>query len=295
MLYLIIENGEIIKMRKIAVVCDSGTNIPPEYKNEDLFILPLKVVREGVVLLDGIEISGDEVISEMSTVDFKTSLASPGEMIDLYEKIKKLGYKDILVVAISSGLSGTFNAFRLAADSVEGVNFEFVDTLNISTGAGLFVFDAFKHIDAGKSLKETADILKSKVTKSHVYFCVGTLEYLIKGGRIGKVSGFVGEMLNLKPVITCDHEGIYATVTKARGKLQGVNKIIDRLVEDFKDYKKVEYAIAHSNNFEEVEYIEAKLREKLDNIVNISKVTVSPSMSVHAGPDLVGAAAIPVE
>lgn len=280
-------------MNKTAVVVDSGVDLPPECHKENVFILPLKVIRDGVTFLDGVTIMPEQVIEEIDKYDYKTSLSSPGEIIDLLTGIKDQGFNQAIIVTISSGLSGIYNAFCMGSEEVDGLDCEVIDTLSIGIGAGLHAVEAIDLIDDGVEFKEAAQILRSKITESKVYFCVGVLDYLIKGGRIGKVSGYVGKMLNLKPVITCDFEGIYSTVAKVRGQLQAVNKIIDLICENFKDYKKVNIGIANCCRPEEVEYVKKEITKRLTNINKLFTGVISPALTVHTGPHLIGITAYP--
>jgi DegV family protein with EDD domain len=275
-------------MNKIAVVVDSGIDLPKEYKKDNVFILPLKVIKDGVIYLDGVTITPQEVVAEIADHDFKTSLISPGEVTDYLEKVKMQGYQQVIMVTISSGLSGTYSAFVQAADSFDELEVEVIDTLSIGSGAGLHAVEAIDLIESGKSLKETADILRDKVNKSKVYFLVGTLDYLIKGGRINKVTGFVGQALSLKPVITCDEEGKYVTVVKVRSHMQGINQVLDLIEAQFGKYKAIDVAVADCSRPKEVEYINQQLKERLSNIRTLFNGTISPALTVHTGPDLIG-------
>lgn len=281
-------------MNKIAMVCDTGLDLPRECYRDNVFIMPLKVIRNGELFLDGVTISPEEVAATLAQYDYTTSLASPGEVLELFNSIKAKGYTQLLCVNISSGLSGTANVFRLAAQDTVGLEFEFVDTLNIGIGAGVFGIDAIECIESGMEFRAIAERLRKMVPISHVYFCVGTLEYLIKGGRIGKITGFVGQLLHLKPVITCDFEGIYSTIAKARGKLQGVNKCIDMIVDNYKQYDKINIGITNCNNPEEMDYVYQQITQRLSNINKVFKGVISPALTVHAGPDLIGITAYPL-
>ena len=281
-------------MNEIAVVVDSGMDLPDSYKKEDVFVLPLKVIKEGVAYLDGVTITPEEIVKDLlAGVEFKTSLVSPGEVTEFLEKIKAKGYKKVLVVTISSGLSGTCNAFCNGAEEVEDLQVEVIDTLSIGIGAGMHAVHAIDLIESGIKFDDVVNILKENVSKSSVYFLVGTLDYLIKGGRIGKVTGFVGQVLSLKPVITCDFEGIYTTVAKVRSHAMGINKMIELIVEEFKDYPAVNIGIANCRREEEAAYIKEEIEKQLSNINVIFSGGISPALTVHTGPDLIGLTAYP--
>jgi len=281
-------------MDKIAVVVDSGIDLPEKYKKEDVFVLPLKVIKEGVTYLDGVTITPDVIVKDLlAGCEFKTSLVAPGDVTEFLKKIRDKGYKQAILVSISSGLSGTYNAFVNGAEDVEGLQTEAIDTLSIGMGAGMHAIEAIDLIESGMKFEDVVKILRDKIAQSHVYFLVGTLDYLVKGGRIGKVTGFVGQMLNLKPVITCDFEGIYTTVATVRSHLQGVNKMIDLIVETYKDYKMINIGIANCRREEEAAYIKQEIEKRLTNINELFDAGISPALTVHTGPDLIGLTAYP--
>jgi DegV family protein with EDD domain len=114
---------------------------------------------------------------------------------------------------------------------------------------------------------------------------------LIKGGRIGKVTGFVGQVLSLKPVITCDFEGIYSTVAKVRSHMQGINTILNLIEEEFKNYKEINVAVANCNRATESDYINQEINKRLSNINKLFNGSISPALTVHTGPDLIGVTA----
>ncbi|MGL5979039.1 MAG: DegV family protein [Erysipelotrichaceae bacterium] len=275
---------------KIALVVDSGTDLPKEYVSEDVFVLPLKVIRNGVEYLDGVTIQSETVYQDLPTEDFKTSLPSLGEIEALYQKIKDAGYTQVLVVTISSGLSGTHNACRLAAEEFEGLEIELVDTLNIGIAAGLHAIYALDLIASGMDLVSIAAALRNKVSDGKIYFCLGTLEYLAKGGRIGKVASVLGHALNLKPIITCTETGVYDTVAKVRGRKQSIHKAIDLLVDVAKTGQRVNIAVANCLAEEEMMYIREELMKRLDNIDTILTGNICPAMAIHTGPGLLGLA-----
>ena len=283
-------------MNKIAIVIDSGMDLPTEYKREDVFILPLKVIRDGVTFLDGVTISPEQVAKELlekSGHDYKTALVSPGDVVEFLSLIKDKGYSQVIAITISSGLSGTNNAFNIGAKEVAGIEVEVIDTLSIGMGAGLHAVAAIDLKEAGLDFATIVKTLREKVAQSKVYFYVGSLEYLIKGGRIGKVTGFIGKMLNLQPVITCDFEGIYSTVAKVRSQLQGINRIVDLISEQYKDYPQIYIGIANCSRPEEMEYVKTAIICKMGNIAKIFMGVISPALTVHAGPELIGITAYP--
>lgn len=273
---------------KVAIIVDSGMDLPKEYHRDQVFILPLQVIKDGETLRDGVDIKASEVASTLDEYDYKTSLPSLGQIENLFEEVKAKGYTQALIISISSGLSGTGQAIRLVANEVEGLEVAFVDTLSIGIGAGLHAVHAIDLFDQGKSFEEVVAQCNQKITTSKIYYCVGTLKYLAKGGRIGKVASVLGHALNLKPIIMCNEEGIYDTVAKVRGRKQSINQAIKIIVEQAKQHKAVDLAIANCLAEEEMEYVKEQLTSKLDNIQRVFTGEISPALTIHTGPGLLG-------
>ena len=174
---------------KIAVITDSAANLLPELieKHPNLFVLPLKIIIDAVEFKDQIEISAKEVYEKLDTSTVTTSLPSIGDLNALIQKLKEEKYTDILAINISSGLSGTFNAFRLAFQEVEGINIEHYDSLTLAGGVGFIVEYALELIKAKTPLKEIIPLLdKLRFEDSLAIYTVNTLKYLRKGGKSGR-------------------------------------------------------------------------------------------------------------
>lgn len=276
-------------MEKIALITDSTGGIPDEYiKEYNINIVRLKVIYSNREYIEGSTITPTEVYDNLDKEIPKTSMPSVSEVCDLYEKLFNEGYTHVIAVTISSGLSGTVNSFRLASSQYEDKITSFVyDSKSISMGSGALVVEAGRMIKAGKDFDYICKKIVEIRENTDLYFSVETLSYLIKGGRIGKVTGGIGEMLNLKPIITMDNnDGKYITLTKARGSKQSFNKIVKLALESI-NRGKCRVVIATGNMFDEVEKLKDAVKEN-DNIVSLHDVILSPVAGVHSGPKLLG-------
>lgn len=274
-------------MEKIAVLVDSGCDVFPA-KQKGIYVLPLKVIYPDGEFLDGINITSAEVYEKIEQVVPTTSLPSGEDVINMLDKIKSDGYNKVICVTLSSGLSGTNNIIRIVANDYEGLEIKIIDTKNISIGAGFSGILAKDLIDLGKSLNEVYDTVLASIKKSKVFFSVATLEYLQKGGRIGLVSSILGKGLNLKPIISCNEDGIYYTVTKAIGKKQAFKKLMEVAEKFAKTGEKYNICICYGHAYDEAQELKRQLLEKLPNVVNIYEGEISPSLGVHTGPGLLG-------
>ncbi len=279
----------------IGVICDSGTDLPEEIlKDPRLEMVPLKVILGGKEYKDVLEIGEEEVLKYMEHDFPKTSLPSQNDVKDTLLKMINGGFDEIVGVNISSGLSGTHNVFRMASESVKkefpNVKIELVDSLNISMGAGFLVYKALQLMDDGKKFDEIVETLKSSIKKSKLFYSIPTLKFLKAGGRIGRVSATLGEILNLKPVISVGEDGIYYTVAKGRGMQRAVDKMIQEAL-NFAQGKEVEVmGVYRTGDEEKTMELVNEIMEKVKTLKAPKILTgkVTASLLVHVGTGLVG-------
>lgn len=278
-------------MEKIAIIVDSGLNIPPQFVAEnDIFVLPLNIIYKDRVYRDGVDITADEVSRLLKQEVPSTSLPSFGQIGEMFELVSSLGFRQILCITISSGLSGTYNAMKISAEEQTDLDIRMIDTKNVSIGSALLGMYARKLILEGASLDELEDKLSKNTKNSKVFFMVDTLEYLRKGGRIGLVSSFIGTKLNLKPIISCNEAGIYYTVSKARGRTAAV-AMLQKIATDFaKTGKAYTLGMTQFGAKDEFEPFCKELLALLPDSTSSFTVEVSPSLGIHTGPGTLGIA-----
>ena len=276
-------------MNKIALITDSTCGLPKEYiKKYNVKVAPLKILYKEKEFIDGINITPEEVYSRLPEELPTTSMPSVNDVSVLYEELVKEGYTHAIVLPISSGLSGTINSFRLASENFQSINTFIFDTKILSMAVGLIVIEVGKMIQENKSFEYICDKIPKIRENMWLYFTVDTLEYLIKGGRIGKVTGQIGKMLNLKPIITMDEDGRYTTFTKVRGSKQAFKKLYS-LASDILDKGKGKVIIMTGTMHEEAEKLKEILAQH-KNTTFMYKGTLTPAVGIHSGPRLLAVA-----
>ena len=274
-------------MNKIALVTDSTSDLNhDEIKKYNIHVLPLKIVYKDREYTDRVDISPDEVYNNMEVEVPTTSLPSIEDIERLFIKLKGEGYTHVIAVTISTGLSGTYNSVRLVSENHPEMTFEVFDSRALTLGAGAIVLECGEMINSGKDFEEIVEELPKLRDRIIVYYVLDTLKYLIKGGRIGRVSGSIGELLNLKPIISINKEGVYYTYTKVRGRKQSISKIFD-IVKETLDEKKAKVWVLHGGAKEEAQELYKKVLE-LPNIIQVGFSDISPVAGVHTGPGLIG-------
>lgn len=273
---------------KVAILTDSGSDVPVEIVRDlNIFVLPLQVNYKARSYRDGVDIDAQTVYEGLETEVPTTSLPLGSDLTDLFEKIRSEGYTRILGVLLSSGLSGTHNMVRLAAIDAP-IPMEVLDTKNIGIGSGMSAIKAAQLAKAGVAYDEIVKSTKLAIENTKIFFVLSTLEYLKRGGRIGKVSAMIGSAFDIKPIITCNDEGIYTTVAKARGRKQSLRKVVELALEFAKDAPSVTLSIAHGNALEDAQDIKAEMIAQLSQVTNVFVGPVSPALGVHTGPGLIG-------
>lgn len=276
-------------MQKIALLVDSACDLSLEtIRENNIKLLPLRISYSHGEYKDMLDISADEIYSNLEKEVPKTSLPSAEDLEEILVSLENEGYTHVIAVTISSGLSGTFNSIRLALEDHPKLISHVFDTKILAMPEGIVAFEVAKLIEAGKSFEYIVDNLPTIRKNIIGYFTVNTLDYLKKGGRIGKVAGTIGEMLSLKPIVTVDEDGIYYTVCKARGRKQSILKLTSLLKESLSQGP-CKVWVLHGGALEEAKSFLESLKD-LDNIVSLDISQISPALGVHGGPGLLGLA-----
>jgi DegV family protein with EDD domain len=278
------------------IVTDCAADMSPE-ERENLGIIeaPLYIqFPEGEV--NSADLTADEFYNRLEAMRPQiptTAQPSSGMFADLYKKLAETS-KNIVSVHISSGLSGTFNSARLGAEQVKSAVVNVFDTMTLSGGERFQVLAAAMAAKAGWGMEAIKERLSAIREQTEVIYTLETLEYLARGGRIGRVQALMGAALKIKPIIRVDRaDGKYSTVSKSRTIPQAMEHIADHLHEMYKDTP-VWITVLHGRFHEGAENMSRMLSERL-NAAKIEVMRISPVLGVHTGPGIVGAAVVPMK
>ena len=274
---------------KIAILTDSCTDVPKEYRDKyKMYVVPLTIIYNDAEYRDGIDIQPEEVFARFSEEVPSTSLPNPSVVADVFKQIKADGYDKVIAVHISSGLSGTYDMVSSFGPSPEGLEVRYIDTKNIGIGAGFSAIRAGELIEQGLAFDEVCRQVEEAARNTRLFFCVLTLDYLVKGGRIGRVSGMVGTILDLKPVISCDEDGIYYTVAKARGRKKSLKLALEKAVEFAAGSSEYNITVMHGAAQDEADELLVAMKEQLPEYRIAIEGQITPALVVHTGPGLIG-------
>ena len=218
---------------------------------------------------------------------FKTSLPNLAESEALFRELLGSG-RDVLYIAFSSGLSGTYQALSLMAAQLQEEfperKIHVVDSLAASGGQGLLVWYAVQHARAGESIDQVRDWLEENKLHLAHWFTVDDLMFLFRGGRVSKTAAWAGTLLNIKPVLHVDDEGHLIPMEKVRGRKKSLNALIDHMEKSAnKPISDQMIFITHGDCIEDAEYVAAKIKERF-GVKEVVINYVDPVIGAHSGP-----------
>ncbi|GAB6929753.1 DegV family protein [Paenibacillus sp. JCM 10914] len=280
-------------MNKTVIVTDSTADIPADLvKQHNIHIVPLRLMFGEETYLDGVEIAPGEFYKKLvqSTQLPTTSQPSPADFVAVYESIlEQYPGCSIVSLHISSSMSGTYQSALIATSMIEGdADITVWDSKSASYGFGLLVVEAAKLAQEGATASDIVASLEEIRSKRRLYFLVDTLEFLQKGGRIGKASAVLGTLLNIKPILSIDDEGVIFPVEKVRGRKKATAKIIELLARDLSGVTHVKVAVGHTADPAQVE----EILQQLSTVFQVEETTLSeigPVVGSHVGPGTIAA------
>ena len=274
----------------VKIICDSTGEIPEEIRKQyDITIVPLNVLFGAVSYQDGVNITPAQFYKMLveGEVHPTTSQPAPGLFVEAYQKLAK-ETDEILVLTISSGISGTYESAVQARQLVDSnLKIEIIDTGWTCAGLLLPTLKAARAAEKGMKLPEIVKMIKDILPKIRVYMIFDTLEYLRKGGRIGLAKAWLGGILKLNPVLTLK-DGVIHPVTQARGRAKAVDLLVDLMK---KTGNPEEIVVEDATTPEELEDLVKRISATIPN-AKIIRTTVGPVIGVHAGPRIMVAGAI---
>ena len=270
----------------IKIVTDSTSDLPENTaKQYGIEVVPLNIHFGDQVYKDGIDLTTEEFFDKLiNGPEFpSTSQPSLGEFIDTYERIAEPG-DDIISIHLSSKLSGTYNSAEQASKQLEGkINVHLVDTEQVTITVGLAAISAAKCVRDGGTIEDAISACMSTASRSNFYALFDTLEFLSKGGRIGKAQSMLGSLLKIRPLLMLE-EGLVAPYAKARSKKAGLVKM-EKTIRSLGEAEEV--AVMYSTDSEDAEAIAKNLSDLLPSGKEPIILKVGPVIGTHAGPGLV--------
>ena len=284
-------------MSSVAIVTDSNSGISQaEGKELGIYVIPMPCLVDGKLYYENVDITKEQFYHFMeSDADLTTSQPSPGDVMDLWDKILK-EYDEIVHIPMSSGLSASCSTAMGLAQDYDG-KVQVVNNQRISVTMQQSVMDA-KHLAAtGKSAAQIKEILEKEALESSIYLVVDTLKYLKKGGRITPAAALLGSALNLKPLLQIQGEKLDA-YKKVRGMKAAKKNMLDAMKKDvegrFADYVakgQLKLHVAYTTDEETAKQWMEEVQNAFPDLTITRMDPLSFSITCHTGPGVLAIAA----
>lgn len=279
-------------MQKIALITDSACDLDLDtLKENNINLLPLRIIYSTGDYRDRLDISPNEVYENLYKEVPKTSLPSAEDIEQILNKLESEGYTHVICISISSGLSGSYNALRLALEDHPKLTSFVYDSKILAYPQGEIVIEVAKLIKAGKSFEEIIEEIPSIRERVIGYFTINTLEYLKKGGRISSTKAALGSLLNIKPILTVN-DGLVVQKSQVRGKKQIFTNLVNSVIEKYgDDLTNKTVILGCGDNNEDLETLRETLLKNA-KVKNVYDVNIGCVICSHSGPGVVGISCI---
>ncbi len=275
------------------IITDSTADLPASFFEEnEIGCLSLSYILDGESYGQGKELDYKEFYAKMREGNLPTtSQVNPETAKTFFEDIIK-DYDEILYLAFSSGLSGTYNSVQVAATEVmeehPDKKIVVIDTLAASMGEGLIVIKAVEMRKEGKTMEEVADWVQENLQRVVHVFTVDDLFHLHRGGRVSKASAILGTLASIKPKLHVDAEGHLILIGKVRGRKKSLAALVDYMEEKTANCRDKDgiYTISHGDCLEDAEYVRDLIQERF-GMTNCMINHIGPTIGAHAGPGTV--------
>ena len=278
-------------MSKFVITADSTVDLPKAFLEEkQVPVVSLSYIIDGATYKDGEGLTSKEFYDKIREGAMPTtSQVNPEQARDLFEPILKEG-TDILHIAFTSGLSGTYNSCRIAAEELSEEYPDrkviVVDSLCAASGGGMLLYKALELKEQGKSLDE----IVAWVEENKLHVChdvtVDDLFHLHRGGRVSKASAVVGTIIKIKPIIHVNDEGKLIVIGKERGRKKALQTLVDRMEDKSQGFDNEIVMITHGDALEDAEYVKGLIADRF----GITNVMINPLGTVigsHTGPGVI--------
>ena len=285
--------NQIVHHRKwdTALITDSTCDLPQEIiEKYQIHVVPLSVHFEKDFYLDSVTITTDEFYDLLESTDFYPSTSQPTYK-DFTNKYDYLAshYQNIIGIHISDKLSGTWNTSRKAGHLIserQEKDISVFSSKKLSSALGLIVLRAAKEIENGKSYEEVVIQVEEWRSKTHLLASTQTLKYMIKGGRVGAVKGFLGKLMGVQPIVVVNKDGKTELFGKPKSPKQSMKMLMEEVKKIIKDKKVWGYSISHANNLEGANKY-AEIMEEITGLKPEFMHGASPVLGTHTGPGVI--------
>ncbi len=280
-------------MNQVKIVTDSTADLPPDLAAKyNITVVPLMVIfNDNEIFRDSVDIdTGQFYRRQIERKEYsRTSQPAPAEFLSIYKELSSSG-SSVISIHLSSALSGACQSARMARDMLPGADIAVIDSKLASMGLGMIALEAARAAGAGKNKDEILRIVRQMISEGMLYFIVDTLEYLARGGRIGKAQALLGNILSIKPILYLK-DGVVHPLEKTRGRAKAIDRLA-QIVEKKVGQRRVKCALMHGMD-------PVGMRQLYENIMPLLNCdepvcsTLGAVIGTHTGMGALGIAVFP--
>ncbi|MGC5327215.1 DegV family protein [Brevibacillus sp. SYSU BS000544] len=275
-------------MAQVVILTDSAADIDQATRSSlGIEMVPLKVIFGQESFLDSVTMNTQEFFVKLKGTDVQptTSQPSPLDFLEAYKQIVEKHGKDVQIICLllSAALSGTYQSAVIAKTMLEEeIDITIIDSKKASFIHGIVTVEAARAVHAGKSKQQILDLIERLLRDIQVYFIVDTLEFLQRGGRIGKAQAMLGSLLNIKPILSLDPEGQVFSFDKVRGTKKAIGRMLEELT-SYAGKDSVKVAILHAEAIDEAKSLLERVKEEF-TVTETFIQELGPVIGTHTGP-----------
>lgn len=278
-------------MGKIAIITCSTSGLDYLEGYDEIKRARTTIMMDNKEYLDGLNLSPREFYEKLDDLDEVPSTAQPsiGQLIGIYEELKREGYTDAIYISISEHLSGTYQGVCLSKTYLDDFNIHPFDSKTASFLAGFMAIEAYRLAKEGKSVSEILAYLERLRDNDRIVFMVDDLKYLVKNGRLSNASGFLASVLKIKPLLEIKGDGKIIGTEKIRTTKRAINRVIESFLEDTKNGRDAQFLFLFNTEApKHVAYVKSKLEEVGIDTSKLIDAPISPAIGCHVGKGVIG-------
>jgi len=274
------------KKAKMAIITDSIADLPKEFMDQEhCVLLPLNLIIDSVVYMDKVTIKAEDFYSNLDNYKLNPSSSQASQKVieRVFNQVLQ-NYDEVIGIFVSSKMSGTVNNIRRAVEKIklEGKRVEIIDSKSNSVSEGLLVYEALQMKRDGKNFDEIVSRLNSIIPNLRIFVSVLDLKYMLRGGRVSKVTGFVLSKLKLQPVISIDSDGKGIIPFKSLNQKSAIKSILKTIKQDMTNSGIEKYALVYADNPDDIVDFKQSVISILDKEPEYIE-TISPIVGLNAG------------
>jgi DegV family protein with EDD domain len=283
-------------MARVGIVTDSTADLRPEQLTElDVVMVPLTVHFGDEHVRDWLDMTPEQFYPKLSAFAGlpTTSQPSPADFTAAYTELAEQGVEEIVSIHLSAALSGTYESAMLAAKTAP-VPVRVINSLSVSQGTALVVKAAVEARAAGQDAAGVEARAAFVAQECQLFFLLDTLDYLVKGGRAGKAAGLAASLLNIKPVLRINEDGIIEPFKKVRGRAQAVAALAAHVAEESETRGRLRIALLHGCCPDSAQELEDAITSAGADVEWDSHGEIGAVIGVYTGPGAIGCAYYPI-